>query len=62
MMTTNMPEIMNLTEVASVLRIRRAVAWRLAKSGKLPFFRVGKAYRVTCESLEKFIHGEGEKT
>jgi excisionase family DNA binding protein len=55
MMTTNMPEIMNLTEVASVLRIRRAVAWRLAKSGKLPFFRVGKTYRMMRANLEKFI-------
>lgn len=49
-----MSEILTLTEVAALLRVRRAVAWRLVRSGRLPSFRVGKAYRVQRADFETF--------
>jgi len=56
-MTIDRPKVMTLTEVATALWVRRAVAWRLVKSGKLRSFRVGKAYRVLRENLERFTKG-----
>jgi excisionase family DNA binding protein len=53
------PPIMTLTEVAAVLRVRRAVAWRLVTSGKLRAFRAGKNWRVQQVDLEKFIDKGG---
>ena len=47
--------IMTLDEVARALRVKRPVAWRLAKAGRIPSFRVGKAYRILRDDLETYM-------
>lgn len=42
-------------EVANILNISRAFAYRLMKEGTIPTVRIGSAVRVRYESLQKFI-------
>jgi excisionase family DNA binding protein len=51
------PEILTLPEVAAYLRVKKPVAWKLVKAGKIKSFRVGKAYRVLASNLDLFTSG-----
>jgi excisionase family DNA binding protein len=42
-------------EVAQILRISRAYAYRLMQRGTIPTIRMGRAVRVSRESLLMFI-------
>jgi excisionase family DNA binding protein len=52
-------------EVAQILRISRAYAYRLMRRGNIPTIRLGRRVRVSYDSLVKFIqennkHGHEE--
>ena len=42
-------------EVAKILRISRAYAYRLMQRGTIPTVRLGRSVRVSYESLSLFI-------
>jgi excisionase family DNA binding protein len=42
-------------DVAKVLKISKALAYRLISQGQIPSVRFGKTVRVKPEDLEKFI-------
>ncbi len=49
-------------EVAAILKVSRAQAYRLFASGEIPSLRFGRTVRVREEDLERFLtcHTEGE--
>ena len=47
-------ELLDLREVAGVLRIGRATIQRWAKQRKLPAVKVGKSYRLRRSDLESW--------
>jgi len=56
-MTTldELPPVLRVAEVASILRIGRNAAYALVASGALPGIRVGRAVRVSREALRRFM-------
>lgn len=54
--STEVPvRLLTLAEVAKVLRVSRATAWRLVTRGEIPALRVDHTIRVSAEHLEAFI-------
>ena len=48
-------EILTLTEVAEYMKISKKTTYRMARSGALPAFKVGKHWRVRQAELEAWI-------
>jgi excisionase family DNA binding protein len=55
----DLPPVLRVAEVASVLRIGRNAAYALVASGDLPSIRVGRSVRVTRASLAIFLDPSG---
>ena len=55
-------QLMTLVEVADHLRIGRRTAYGWAKSGKLPAFKVGQAWRFDRVDIEKWVQKQKRKT
>jgi excisionase family DNA binding protein len=51
-------ETLTTTECMKILKVTRPTLLKLIKEKKLKAFRVGPAYRVQREELERFIRGE----
>lgn len=51
------PSILTVTEVAHYLRVSETTIWRWCSSGRLPAFRVGRAWRVRRTDLDSLISG-----
>jgi excisionase family DNA binding protein len=49
------PSILTIAEVASYLRVSETTIWRWCNSGRLPAFRLGRAWRVRRTDLEEMI-------
>lgn len=47
--------LMNVNDVAQVLKISRQQVYRLIQIGKIPSVRIEKSVRVRNEDLEEFI-------
>lgn len=54
-MLNNTKDILTLKELQVLLHIGKNTALRLVQSGEIEAFRVGKQWRVTKESLQKYI-------
>lgn len=50
--------LLNIDEVASLLRLSRDTVYRLAASGKLPGKKVGRAWRFAEEEIEEYVARE----
>jgi excisionase family DNA binding protein len=48
--------IYTLRQVASILHVGRVTTLRLVWGGKLLGFKVGRAWRIRREDLERFMH------
>jgi excisionase family DNA binding protein len=46
---------LTLEEVAEMMGVNYHLIYRLARSGELPSYRVGKLYRVSQEDLDLFL-------
>jgi excisionase family DNA binding protein len=46
---------MTAIEISKLLKISRALAYRLISQGQIPSIRFGKVVRVKSEDLQKFI-------
>jgi len=42
-------------DVAEILKVSKALAYRMLKEGKIPTVRFGKTVRVRREDLDKYI-------
>ncbi len=42
-------------EIAKILKISKALAYRLISQGKIPSIRFGKTVRVNTDDLQKFV-------
>lgn len=51
----NSPQLLYVTEAASVLRVSRAYAYRLVARGELPSVRIGKSVRVPYRALLDYL-------
>ena len=44
-----------ITEVADYFRLHRATVYRLARNGRIPFFKIGSEYRFRRDKIEKWM-------
>ncbi|MBP0985173.1 MAG: helix-turn-helix domain-containing protein [Oscillospiraceae bacterium] len=54
-MLNNTKDILTLKELQELLHIGKNTALRLVQSGEIETFRVGKQWRVSKESVAKYI-------
>jgi excisionase family DNA binding protein len=54
-------EYLTIEEVARKLRVNKATVYRLARKGKIPAFKFGKAWRISSVKLEEIFKGDLEK-
>ncbi len=52
--------VLDVTEVAEMLRISKSMVYKLVRQGDIPFFRVGSRVLFSAERIENLINGEGE--
>ena len=55
MMLNNTKDILTLKELQELLHIGKNTALRLVQSGEIEAFRVGNQWRVTKDSMIKYI-------
>ena len=48
-------DIMNVTDVAKALKIGNTQAYKLVRSGKLPAFKEGRAWKISKQSLTQYV-------
>lgn len=53
------PEIMNVAEVADLLRVSSQTVYSLARSGKLPSVKVGREWRFMRDDVVAALRGQG---
>ena len=49
-------------EVADILQVSRAMAYKLLNQGEIPSVRIGKSVRVRRADLERYINERGVHT
>ena len=54
-MLNNTKDILTLKELQKLLHIGKNTALRLVQSGEIEAFRVGKQWRITQNSIKKYI-------
>lgn len=52
------PEIMNVEEVADLLRVSNQTVYNLVKSGKLPATKIGREWRFSRARILELLEGE----
>ena len=55
MMLNNTKDILTLKELQELLHIGKNTALRLVQSGEIEAFKVGKQWRITQNSIRKYI-------
>ena len=50
-----------MTEVAELLRVSKATAYRLVQAGELPALRVGHQLRVDPRELDQWLYGRANR-
>ena len=50
-MFDNYDDILNVADVAKALKIGNTQAYKLVRSGKLPAFKEGRAWKISKQSL-----------
>lgn len=55
------PEIMNVSEVAELLRVSNQTIYNLVNSGQLPAMKVGREWRFSREKILQILAGEAFK-
>ena len=56
-----LPLMMNMTDVAAVLGISRAGAYKLAHDSRFPAFQIGKRIAVSREKFLEWLDRQGEE-
>jgi len=55
-------DLLTVEEVAQYLRVSIHTVREMIKAGKLPAVKVGKAYRIKQNDVEKFLSTEVQET
>jgi excisionase family DNA binding protein len=55
MITERLPEVLTTDQAADYLQLDRATIYRYIQDGKLPAFRLGRAFRIPREGLELLL-------
>ena len=58
MAATTYPEVMNVDKVAGYLRVAPATVYRLARQGKIPCGKVGRAWRFRKNAIDLWISSD----
>ena len=48
-------DILELEDLCDILKIGRSVSYRLLRSGDIPGFKIGRAWKIPKEGLDKYI-------
>ena len=56
------PEILNIKEVAALLRVAEKTAYTLAQTGELPGFKVGGQWRLRRRDIESWIDDQTKRS
>ena len=51
----NYDNILNVADVAKALKIGNTQAYKLVRSGKLPAFKEGRAWKISKQSLTQYV-------
>lgn len=54
------PDVMNVQQVRSALRIGRTAVYRLLESNEIRCFKIGNAYKIPKTSLIEFVQRNAE--
>lgn len=54
-MFDNYDDILNVTDVAKALKIGNTQAYKLVRSGKLPAFKEGRAWKISKQALTQYV-------
>ena len=54
-MFDNYDNILNVADVAKSLKIGNTQAYKLVRSGKLPAFKEGRAWKISKQSLTQYV-------
>jgi excisionase family DNA binding protein len=46
---------LTVAEVADIMRVSNMTVYRLIKSGELPAVRIGKAYRLSEDEVDRYL-------
>ena len=57
-----MEELLKPADVADILKISRATAYRMLKQGEIPTMRIGSLVRVRKSDLDQFIRETRDKS
>lgn len=49
------PDVLTVSDMATILRINKSTAYHLLKNGIIPHRRIGTAYRISKNALISFI-------
>jgi excisionase family DNA binding protein len=49
------PRFLTALEVAERMRVSKMTVYRLIRSGKIPAVRIGRAFRVREDDVEKYL-------
>jgi len=55
-------EVLNIKEVAALLRVAEKTAYTLAQTGELPGFKVGGQWRFRVRDIEAWIDAQTRRT
>jgi excisionase family DNA binding protein len=58
MMFENLPDVLNVRELAGALKIGRNNAYELVRSGKIKSVAIGRQIRVTKAAVIEFLSGK----
>lgn len=51
-------DLLNLSEVASRLKLTKLTIWRYVNDGKIPAYKIGRELRVKSSDLDHFIESK----
>lgn len=58
----NLPDVVTVTELGTVLRCGRNQAYALIRSGAIPSIKVGRVIRIPKRAVEEFLSAQGIET
>lgn len=51
-------DVLNVKDICKILRIGRKTAYSLLKSGKLPYRRIGRCYKISKEAVIEYLRNK----
>lgn len=54
-MLENFPDVLEVKDICSILRIGRKTAYQLLNSGKIPYRRIGRNYKIRKDAVIDYL-------